>query len=129
MFKKSIIRFITILIMYFNFFSVHHCYSLGEVNKDRLEKYWWGYRRYISNEQVSKFASEFDSIAAELSLFGGLCVPVSFVNPVAGVLASGVLEIYSSYYWFISTNIVKLNRGKGVIVDFTKGIIFNIKPI
>lgn len=126
MIRKLIIRFITILMMYFNFLNSHNCFSLSE---DRLEKYWWGYRRYISNEQVSKFASEFDSIAAELSLFGGLCVPVSFINPVAGVLASGILEIYSSYCWFISTNIVKLNRGNGVIVDFNKGIIFKIKPI
>ncbi len=135
MIKKLVINKLVFIIICFNFliFNTKYCYSLQEFkvnfSEDRLEKHWWGYRRYISNEQISKFSNEFDVMASELSLFGGLCLPVGFVNPIAGVLVSGVLELYSSYFWFISTSIVKCNRGNGVIVDFTKGIIFSIKPI
>ena len=64
---------------------------------DKLEKHWWGYRRYVSNEQILKFSSQFDSMAAEFSFFGGLSFPIGFLNPLAGILISGILELSSSY--------------------------------
>ena len=47
-------------------------------NIDRIEKHWWGYRRYISSDQISKFSTELDLLATELSLIGGLTTPISF---------------------------------------------------
>ena len=96
---------------------------------DKLEKHWWGYRRYVSNEQILKFSSQFDSMAAEFSFFGGLSFPIGFLTPLAGILISGILELSSSYCWLLSTYMVKINKGNGVIIDFSNGFIFKIKAI
>lgn len=96
---------------------------------DKIEKHWWGYRRYVSNDQISKFSSQFDSMAAEFSFFGGLVIPISILNPLAGILIGGILEFSSSYCWLLSTYIVKSNKGRGVIIDFSNGVVFRIKGV
>ena len=96
---------------------------------DRLEKYWWGYRRYISNDQISKISTELDFIAAEVGILGEVTLPISFLNPIAGLLISGILEISSYYYWLVSTYLIKMNKGNGVAIDFNTGIIFRITPL
>ncbi len=112
------------------FTNTYNAYSKSEcIHIDKIERHWWGYRRYISDEEISRFASKFDSLAAELSILGGISTPISFLNPIAGGIASAVFEISSSYCWLISTYFIKINRGKGIMVDFTKGIVFRIKPL
>ena len=109
--------------------EVNYFEKKSTITIDKLEKSWWGYRRYISNEKISIFSEQFDCIAAELSLFGGLSYPISCLNPIAGVLISGALEIASSYYWIIATYIEKVNKGNGVVVYFRNGFIFKIVPL
>lgn len=109
-----------------------HCYcSSLHTNEvvDRIERHWWGYRRYMSNEQVSKFSSKFDFVAAELGFVSGVSIPISFLNPLAGIVVSSILDLSSSYCWLLSTYVSKVNKGNGVIIDFTKGIIFRITGI
>lgn len=111
-----------------NVYAVDNC--IQEINLgDKIEKHWWGYRRYVSDEQITKFSSKLDSIAAEFSFFGRLSVPIGFFNPLAGILINGILELSSSYCWLLSTYIIKINRGNGVIIDFNNGIVFKIKAI
>lgn len=96
---------------------------------DKIEKHWWGYRRYISNEQISKISTDLDCIAAEIGILGEITLPISFLNPIAGLLLSGILEISSYYYWLVSTYLIKINKGNGVIIDFNNGVIFKITAI
>ncbi len=104
-----------------------HCKNVYvSESADRVEKHWWGYRRYVTNEQVSRISSQFDFLAAELGFVGGISIPISFLNPFAGIFVSSVLELSSSYYWLLSTYVSKINRGNGVIIDFSNGIVFRI---
>ncbi|EIA24003.1 hypothetical protein SFB2_114G0 [Candidatus Arthromitus sp. SFB-2] len=98
-------------------------------NIDRIEKHWWGYRRYISSDQISKFSTELDLLAAELSLIGGLTTPISFLNPLAGVIVGSMFEITSSYCWLLSTYFIKIDKGNGIIVDFANGFIFRVRAM
>lgn len=98
-------------------------------NIDRIEKHWWGYRRYISSDQISKFSTELDLLAAELSLIGGLTTPISFLNPLAGVIVGSMFEITSYYCWLLSTYFIKIDKGNGIIVDFANGFIFRVRAM
>lgn len=135
--KYSISKYVLFIFIFLSsFISVDtSVYGLDEciINKidlgDKIEKHWWGYRRYVSDEQISKFSTQFDFMAAEFSFFGGLVIPISILNPLAGILIGGILEFSSSYCWLLSTYIIKSNKGKGVIIDFNNGIVFRIKGI
>lgn len=132
--NKFIVRIVVIIFICL-YSTVYYggYYAYGSIDNsiqvNRIEKYWWGYRRYLSDEEISKFASIFDSLAAELSLLGGLSTSIIFLNPIAGGIASAVFEISSSYCWLLSTYFVKINNGNGIVIDFTKGIIFRIRAI
>lgn len=120
---------ITFLIFVFLIYQNTYCYSQNLYKNetiDRIEKHWWGYRRYMSNEQVEKFSSKFDFVAAELGFVSGISIPISFLNPLAGIVVGSVLDFSSSYFWLLSSYVSKVNRGNGVIIDFTKGFIFRI---
>lgn len=131
-----IVKYVLFIFIFFGVFFTNDVDVYAEDNctlevdlGDRIEKHWWGYRRYISNDQIEKFASSLDSIAAEFGFFGRLSVPISFFNPLAGILINGILELSSSYCWLLSTYITKINKGNGVVIDFNKGIVFKIKAI
>ncbi len=132
--RKSVFKYILFLFIFIGNLSLLHSKTFAcEINIeqtiDRLEKHWWGYRRYVSNDQISRCSTKFDLMAAEFSLAGGLTIPISFLNPIAGLVVSSVLDLSSSYFWLLSTYIQKINKGNGVMIDFSKGIIFKIKPL
>lgn len=134
--RKNVFKYILFLVIFIGNLCLLHSKTFAyEINMektkiiDRVEKHWWGYRRYVSNDQISKFSTKFDLMAAELSLAGGLTIPISFLNPIAGLVVSSVLDLSSSYCWLLSTCIQKINEGNGVMIDFTNGIIFKIKAL
>lgn len=134
--RNLIAKYVLFIFIYLCSFFVININAYAEDNciqkinlGDKIEKHWWGYRRYVSDEQITKFSSKLDSIAAEFSFFGRLSVPISFFNPLAGILVNGILELSSSYCWLLSTYIIKINKGNGVTIDFNKGIVFKIKAI
>lgn len=134
--SNILLKFSIVIIIFISSFSfnVKCTYGLNEKidnlqSIDRIEKHWWGYRRYISNEQISKITTDIDFIAAEIGFLGEATLPISFLNPLAGIIVSSVLEISSSYYWLVSTYLVKVNKGNGVVIDFNNGLIFRIKPL
>ncbi|BAK80957.1 hypothetical protein [Candidatus Arthromitus sp. SFB-rat-Yit] len=104
-------------------------FNKNVINVDKIEKYWWGCRRYMSSDQVSKFSNDFDLLAAEFSLIGGLSTPISFLNPLLGIITSSMFEISSSYCWLLSTYLAKVDRGNGIIIDFINGFIFRVRAI
>lgn len=124
-----VIIFISIYGTVYNDGHYAYGYTDSTIQENKIEKHWWGYRRYVSDDEISRFVNKFDSLAAELSLLGGLATPISFLNPIAGGIASSIFEISSSYCWLLSTYFVKVNKGKGIVIDFTKGIIFRVRAI
>lgn len=129
---KIIIVILYILVsikLYTEFTYASENFNKNIINVDKIEKYWWGYRRYMSSDQVCKFSNDFDLLAAEFSLIGGLSTPISFLNPLLGIITSSMLEISSSYCWLLSTYLANVDRGNGIIIDFTNGFIFRVRSI
>lgn len=134
--NKPLLRNVIVILCIVLFVDLHikTVYANTNLNRnivsiDRIEKHWWGYRRYMSSDQIAKFSTELDLLAAELSLIGGLATPISFLNPLAGVIAGSMFEITSSYCWLLSTYFIKIDKGNGIIVDFANGFIFRVSAM
>lgn len=92
----------------------------GGLNTDVTE-YWWGYSRYACDCQTNRISSDFStcsSAAAALGILGGY---FGFVGTLPGGLTS-------AYWWLLSSRLNANNHGKGVYIELTRALVFDITP-
>lgn len=84
--------------------------------------HWWGYTRYLCDCGTSQFASDLATVS---DIYGG----VSIVSGVFGnVPITTVVGISASYWSLVSNRLNANNRGKGVYVEMTNALLFDITP-
>lgn len=129
--KKFLIKIVVLISLFFMILVCNSVvvYSKENIQMDRLEEYWWGCRRYISSENIIEFSNKLDLMAAEYSILGGATIPIHFINPTFGILIGSIFELSSAYCWLLSTKLLQIDEGRGVIIEMSKGLFFRIKKI
>lgn len=92
----------------------------GGLNTNTTE-YWWGYARYACDCETNRMSADFNSCA---SVAAGIGVAGIYFGPIVSVpggLASG-------YWWLLASRLDANNHGKGVYVEMTWALVFDITP-
>lgn len=100
-------------------------------NVDKVTYHWWGVRRYANNTNTNALVNKFNTtsngawIVCGGSASGAAIFPAS--APITGLI-SGLTGMAAGYWGLLATRISANNHGKGVIIDLTWVLVFNIKP-
>lgn len=98
-----------------------HWYSCGGGRTTSVAYHWWGYSRYTCDCLTQQIAADFNSCA---SVAGGVGVIGAYFGPI-GALPGG---LSCSYWWLLASRLDANNHGRGVYIEMTWVLAFNITP-
>lgn len=97
-----------------------HAYNCGGGINTSTEFFWWGYARYMCDCVANDFAANLNSAA---SVAAGAAVVAAFIHPVGSLIG-----IDSAYWWLVASRVDANNNGRGVYVEMTYALVFDITP-
>lgn len=97
-----------------------HAYNCGGGKTTNTEYHWWGYSRYLCDCRSNDFAADLNSAA---SVAAGAAAVATFVAPIASLVG-----IDSAYWWLVASRIDRNNNGRGVYIEMTYALVFDITP-
>lgn len=92
-----------------------------------IEHHWWGYSRYADNCESKRLVSDLNTAAAAGTMVGGAAGIATLVFPGAALVAGGA-AIDAGYWSLVATRIDANNQGRGVYIEMTWALVFNITP-
>lgn len=98
-----------------------HWYSCGGGRNTNTVEYWWGYSRYACDCETQRMAADFNSCASVAAGVGVVGAYFGAVGAIPGGLAS-------SYWWLLASRLDANNHGRGVFVEMTWILVFDITP-
>lgn len=101
--------------------SASHWSSCGGGRNTASTNHWWGYSRYACDCETQRMSADFNSCA---SVAAGVGVVGAYFGPV-GALPGGLT---SAYWWLLASRLDANNHGKGVYIEMTWVLAFDITP-
>ena len=98
-----------------------HWSSCGGGINTATTNYWWGYARYACDCETNRMSADFNSCA---SVAGGVGIVGAYFGPI-GALPGGLA---CSYWWLLASRLDANNHGRGVYVEMTWALVFDITP-
>ena len=83
--------------------------------------------RYANYCESKRIVSGLNTAAAAGTMVGGAAGAVAIVFPLAGVVAGGA-AFDAGYWWLVATRIDANNHGRGVYIEMTWALLFDITP-
>lgn len=112
-------------------FATHYC-SRG-INS--YSEFWWGYQRKACDCESNRIANDLNTAAAGGGMVTGAAAIASVALaaifppavPIANLIGGGA-AFDGSYWWLVASRITANNNGRGVIMDMTYALFFDITP-
>lgn len=98
-----------------------HWENCGGGRNTNVTEYWWGYTRYACDCETNRMSADFNSCA---SVAGGVGIVGAYFGPI-GALPGGLA---CSYWWLLASRLDANNHGRGVYVEMTWALAFDITP-
>ncbi|MBR5718204.1 MAG: hypothetical protein IKX16_04225 [Clostridia bacterium] len=98
-----------------------HWYNCGGGRNTSTTNYWWGYARYACDCETNRMVADFNSCASVAAGAGVLGSYFGFVGALPGGLSS-------AYWWLLASRLDANNHGRGVYVEMTWILAFDITP-
>lgn len=98
-----------------------HWSSCGGGKNTSTTEYWWGYARYACDCETNRMSADFNSCA---SVAAGVGVVGAYFGPI-GAIPGG---LSSAYWWLLASRLDANNHGKGVYIEMTWVLAFDITP-
>ena len=96
-------------------------------NVDKVTYHWWGIRRYASNSSTKEIIDYFSTVSNGAGIACGGTAAIGLIFPAA-LPASAFSGVGAGYFGLLASRISANNKGRGVIIDLTYVLVFNIKP-
>lgn len=101
--------------------QARHWASCGGGRNTSVTEYWWGYSRYACDCETNRMSADFNSCA---SVAAGVGVVGAYFGPI-GAIPGG---LSSAYFWLLASRLDANNQGRGVFVEMTWVLAFDITP-
>ncbi|WDC83323.1 hypothetical protein PL321_11155 [Caloramator sp. mosi_1] len=98
-----------------------HWYSCGGGLNTDVSYHWWGYSRYACDCETQRMSSDFNSVAA---VGAGITVVAAYFGAVPAIPPG----LSSAYFWLLASRLDANNHGRGVYVEMTWALVFDITP-
>lgn len=98
-----------------------HWYNCGGGRNTNTTNYWWGYARYACDCETQRMSADFNSCASVAAGVGLVGSYFGFVGALPGGLSS-------AYFWLLASRLDANNHGRGVYVEMTWALAFDITP-
>lgn len=86
-----------------------------------------GYSRYADNCESKRLVIDLNTTAAAGTIAGGAAEIATLVFPGAALVAGGAATD-AGYWSLVATRIDANNQGRGVYIEMTWALVFNITP-
>lgn len=107
--------------------SLQNMYRSCPGKSTGIKQYWWGYSRYANDCESKRIVSDLNTAAAAGTMAGGAAGMASLIFPGAAIVAGGA-AFDAGYWWLVATRIDANNKGKGVYIEMTWALLFDITP-
>lgn len=84
-------------------------------------KFWWGYSAHLNSCSSNTFSADLNSVAA-------VSTGVAVVAAYFGVVPAIPPGLSASYFWLLASRVDANNKGKGVFIEMTWALVFDITP-
>lgn len=101
--------------------ATKHWYNCGGGRNTSTTNYWWGYARYACDCETNRLVADLNSAASVAAGAGVIGTFFGGIGTVAGGLSS-------AYWWLLSSRIAANNHGRGVYIEMTWVLLFDITP-
>ena len=101
--------------------SSGHWSSCGGGRNTSTTNYWWGYARYACDCETRRMSSDFNSCASVAAGIGVVGAYFGGIGAVPGGLSS-------AYFWLLASRLDANNHGRGVYIEMTWALVFDITP-
>lgn len=98
-----------------------HWHDCGGGRNTSVTNHWWGYSRYACDCETRRMMADFNSCA---SVAAGVAVVGAYFGPI-GAIPGG---LSSAYWWLLASRLDANNHGKGVYIEMTWVLAFDITP-
>lgn len=98
-----------------------HWSNCGGGKNTDVTNYWWGYARYACDCETNRMSADFNSCASVSAGVGVIGAYFGAVGAIPGGLSS-------AYFWLLASRLDANNHGKGVYVEMTWALVFDITP-
>lgn len=98
-----------------------HWYDCGGGRNTNTTNYWWGYARYACDCETRRMSSDFASCAT-------VAAGVAAVGTYFGGIGAVPGGLSSAYFGLLSSRLDANNHGRGVYVEMTWVLAFDITP-
>jgi hypothetical protein len=98
-----------------------HWWSCGGGMNTSVSYHWWGYSRYACDCETQRMSADFNSCA---SVGSGITLVAAYFGAVPAIPPG----LSSAYFWLLSSRLDANNHGRGVYVEMTWLLVFNITP-
>lgn len=92
----------------------------GGLNTD-VEYHWWGYSRYACDCETQRMSADFNSVA---SVSAGITIVAAYFGAIPAIPPG----LSSAYFWLLASRLDANNHGKGVYIEMTWALVFDITP-
>lgn len=101
--------------------SSGHWWSWGGGLNTDVSYHWWGYSRYACDCETQRMSADFNTCA---SVGAGIAVVAAYFGAIPAIPPG----LSSAYWWLLASRLDANNHGRGVYIEMTWVLVFDITP-
>ncbi len=101
--------------------TASHWPSCGGGVTTNSEYHWWGYSRYTCDCLTQDISSDLNSVA-------GVAAGITLIAACFGPIPALPPGLTSAYFWVLASRLDANNHGRGVYIEMTWALAFDITP-